>query len=251
VDAFRAAVVAGLGSTTWRIEVVPVAASTNTALLARVRAGECAEPTALIALDQTGGKGRLERRWVTPPGTALALSLTVPLPADPAGWGVVPLAAGVAVVRAVAGFGVAARLKWPNDVIQGERKLSGILVEVHDRTAVVGIGVNVTQGTDTVFPGGVSLAMLGADASRTAVAAAVIAQVDAVMEQLPTPAGRADLLSAYRETCDTLGRTVRVFCSETDWVDGTAVDVTDGGELCVRTSAGLRTYASGDVMHLR
>lgn len=132
----------------WDIRVAWSAESTNTALLAAVRAGATDGRRSLWACEiQDGGRGRLGRRWTSATGASLtmsiALSIARPLPALDG----VTLVCGLAVRDVLAGIGVDAALKWPNDVLVGGRKLAGILVEAHAAggrtTLVVGIGINV------------------------------------------------------------------------------------------------------------
>jgi BirA family biotin operon repressor/biotin-[acetyl-CoA-carboxylase] ligase len=130
-----------------------------------------ADLTVLATDTQTAGRGRLDRAWSTPPGTALAVSVflahepggapaplgsasSAPNPAaalpratlDPRRLGWVPLFAGVAMVRAVRSLGVTgAGLKWPNDVLVDGRKLCGILTELTPTGVVVGAGLNVSM----------------------------------------------------------------------------------------------------------
>ena len=102
----------------------------------------------VVADHQTAGRGRLGRTWTTPPGAALTFSAVVDPVLDDEWWPLVPLVAGYAVARRLRGS-----VKWPNDVLLGDRKVCGILVErVHVRAhgsdkplAVVGIGINVDQ----------------------------------------------------------------------------------------------------------
>ncbi len=101
--------------------------------------------TAIRADTQTEGRGRVAaRRWISDTG-GLWLSMVVPCPGARAKWAILPLAAGWAIVSALRDFGVSgARLRWPNDILIGRRKLAGILVERHrDDTAVIGVGMNV------------------------------------------------------------------------------------------------------------
>lgn len=132
-------------------------ASTNSDLVSRAAPSDLSDLSdlAVIATDtQTAGRGRLDRAWSTPPGTALAVSLFLahepsgaPAPAlDPRRLGWVPLLAGVAMVRAVRSLGVTgAGLKWPNDVLVDGRKLCGILTELTPTGVVVGAGLNVSM----------------------------------------------------------------------------------------------------------
>jgi BirA family biotin operon repressor/biotin-[acetyl-CoA-carboxylase] ligase len=100
----------------------------------------------VTASEQTAGRGRQGRSWTTRPGSAVAMSLILrELPP------LLPLAAAVAVARAV---GDAARIKWPNDVLVGGRKVAGILAEgrLHEGWAVLGIGVNVAVRVEDLPP---------------------------------------------------------------------------------------------------
>ena len=159
----------------WRIDVVEETGSTNADLLARAAAGEDIDGAVLIAESQTAGRGRHGRSWSTPPRSQIALSVGVGVGAVPSdAWGWLPLLTGVAVVDAVAEVaGVAAGLKWPNDVLVGNGKLAGILAEVAapEPVVVVGLGLNVTEAPD---PAATSLSMLGAAVDRTALTDAVL-----------------------------------------------------------------------------
>src|SRR5205814_8295156 len=88
---------------------------------------------------QSAGRGRLDRRWEAPPGTALLVSFV--LDRNP----LLSLAAGVAAAQAC---GPSVRLKWPNDLLVGERKLGGILVETKADRAICGIGINLTSAPE-------------------------------------------------------------------------------------------------------
>ena len=120
--------------------------STNTWLMEKTTV----IPTEIVlTLNQTGGRGRWDRHWVNEPGEGLAISVVIPQPSENSRksssntW--IPLLVGVAVVRSVRFIGVAeATLKWPNDVLVGERKLAGVLCEVRtDGFVVAGVGINL------------------------------------------------------------------------------------------------------------
>ena len=127
--ALRAKALGGLWTA---VDVVASTGSTNADLLARaVAAPDAPEGQVLVAEEQTAGRGRLGRSWTSVPGASLTFSVLLrpaPVQAGRRGW--LPLMTGVAVasaVRAVAGLD--AVLKWPNDVLVGDRKLAGILAE--------------------------------------------------------------------------------------------------------------------------
>src|SRR6266480_6481452 len=130
----------------WReVRVVGETGSTNADLLAKTRSG-ADEGLVLVAEAQTSGRGRMGRRWISPPRRALTFrSLLRPaVPAGLLGW--VPLLAGVAVASALQRTaGVDARLKWPNDVLVDGAKIAGILAERWGNAIVIGTGINVLQ----------------------------------------------------------------------------------------------------------
>jgi BirA family biotin operon repressor/biotin-[acetyl-CoA-carboxylase] ligase len=130
----------------WReVRVVEETGSTNADLLAKARSG-AGEGLVLVAEAQTSGRGRMGRRWISPPRRALTFSVLL-RPAVPAGLlGWAPLLAGVAVASALQRTaGVDARLKWPNDVLVDGAKIAGILAERWTNAVVIGTGINVLQ----------------------------------------------------------------------------------------------------------
>jgi len=172
----------------------------------------------VVAEHQTAGRGRLDRRWEAPPGTALLASFVLaPSP-------VLSLAAGVAAAEAC---GAGVRLKWPNDLLIGDRKVGGILVETTAQKAVCGVGINLTWAPD----GAAALGVARDDLLRR------------LMETLAvwtaSPAGV--VLARWRELSATLGRRVRI-----DGVEGLAEDIGAGGELIVDG----RPFVAGSVTHL-
>ncbi|NIC40685.1 biotin--[acetyl-CoA-carboxylase] ligase [Aquabacterium sp. A08] len=127
------------------VEVLPRIDSTNTELMRRARAGRH-EPVLLVALEQTAGRGRRGRGWVSTPGGSLTFSLGLPL--RPRDWSGLSLVVGVSLAEQLP---PAVRLKWPNDLWWHDRKLGGILVETANvgdlRYAVVGAGLNLHTPT--------------------------------------------------------------------------------------------------------
>jgi len=115
---------------------------------------------AVRARVQTDGRGRSSRTWISDEG-GLWLSAVVPCPGNRSKWSILPLAAGWAIVGALKELGARdLRLRWPNDIMVGRRKLAGLLVErFNAQTAVVGIGLNVFN-----FPEAEEPALLGATA---------------------------------------------------------------------------------------
>lgn len=164
------------------------AASTNDALRALAEQG-AAEGTAVVARTQTHGRGRQHRPWHSPPGLGLYLSVLLRPPWPAADSGVLALLAGIAVATALRQLGVpGVALKWPNDVLTGGKKISGVLVEPvlrgdHIGFAVIGIGVNVRHGAEDFPPElrgtATSCALAGAACTPEQALAAVLAALEA------------------------------------------------------------------------
>lgn len=186
-------------------QVVRLATVTSTQDIAR----DMPIGTVVLADHQTAGRGRLAHRWETPPGTALLVSFV--LEPNP----LLSLTAGVAAAEAC-GSGV--RLKWPNDLLLGGRKVGGILVEATPTKAICGIGINLTWAPE----GAAQL-----DQPR-----------DQVLERLRqaierwTSATPADVLTRWRQLSDTIGKRVRVQLPDRV-IEGIAGDIDASGNLVV------------------
>jgi BirA family transcriptional regulator, biotin operon repressor / biotin---[acetyl-CoA-carboxylase] ligase len=247
------------------VDVVASTGSTNADLLARASADrDTPEGQVLVADEQTAGRGRLGRSWASAPGASLTFSVLLrptSVPADRRGW--LPLLTGVAVAGAVrVASGVDAVLKWPNDVLVGERKLAGILVEQSaDASAVViGVGLNVATPEDDlpVSPSGLpatSLLVEGAHVARDEVLLEILRHLERWYLSFradPDPES-SGLLAAYRGLCATLGREVRVELSADLILEGIVEGIDADGCLLVRSDDALTVtrVSAGDIVHLR
>lgn len=239
------------------LDVVDDTGSTNADL---ARAGLAGAPEGLveIAEHQSAGRGRVQRQWTAPPRSGLAVSVLLRPPADTRPrWGWLPLLAGVAVVTAVRRVaGVDAALKWPNDVLVGDRKLAGILAEVAGDGVVLGMGVNVTLREDELpVPTATSLLLEdAASTDRDPLVRALLRELQTQYVSWRRHAGDADasgLLPAYRTLCTTLGREVTAHLPGGETLTGRATDVDGNGHLVLQTGDTTRTLAAADVVHLR
>lgn len=245
--------------------VRPTSPSTNAELAALARARELPSFTTLVTDDQTAGRGRLDRTWVAPAGSALAISvLIVPRtsagPLAPARFGWLGIAAGVAMSQAVARVLPAASVgfKWPNDVLVSGGKVCGVLAELlPERTAVViGAGVNLAMTAEQLpVASATSVAIEGGDPDPDTVLAGYLDALQRlVIAYLAADADAeaAGLASLAREHCVTLGREVRVELPGGELIEGTATTLDADGRLIVRTPGGAeQAIAAGDVTHAR
>ena len=225
--------------------------STQAEALRLARAGD-PTGTYVVATRQTAGVGRTDHAWTSPPG-GLYLSVIVELPASQSG--LISLALGERLRQHFEeAYGVRSVLKWPNDVLipaeKGPlRKLAGVLVDrVDERTAVVGVGVNVAVRRSDfpveLQPGIAILRELTSYPPDVAqVESETLELLQATIELLESEAGRRAVVSACRRSLYGRGRVARV--------DGRPVgvirDVGDGGELWVEGEHGREAVWAGDL----
>jgi BirA family biotin operon repressor/biotin-[acetyl-CoA-carboxylase] ligase len=208
----------------------------------------------VIADEQSAGHGRQGRPWIAPAGDALLASwLLRPLPSDPA---LFALLAGVAVARGLAELGVSdARLKWPNDVQLGGKKVAGALADAvaapDGGALVLGIGINVRQRTaDLGELAGVatSLAIEGHAVDRLG----LLARLDRQLERIArAPEERRAALEEWRARASMLGREVEVRSGGGTALRGVARELADDGALVLRTASGDQRILAGEVNILR
>jgi BirA family biotin operon repressor/biotin-[acetyl-CoA-carboxylase] ligase len=249
--------VSAMWAGTWEIRRFEEVDSTNTYVRDQARRG-APEGLVAVAEHQTAGRGRLDRRWESPPGANLLVSVLLRPDFEAADLhlctGAVALAAADAC-RELAG--VEPVLKWPNDLLLGEAKLAGVLAEAEFAgsrldAVVVGIGINVAW-PGPAEAGGICLDEAGGSAQPLDKAELLDRLLEGLAARRPLlddPAGREELAGEVRRRCATLGQRVRVTLP-TDELTGVASGIDDAGHLVVETSSGLRLVSAGDVVHLR
>jgi len=221
--------------------------------------GPAAHGAVVTADRQTAARGRMGRTWYTAPGRSLALTVALWPGGDPSHYGVLPLAAALAVRAALAESGVAARLKWPNDVFAGGRKIAGVLLEgrfsgEEPRGLTLGIGVNLGQSREE-FPEELREVATSVRAEGGIVpeaerfAADLLNALDPlVREAIASPSTVVE--SAREAWVHRLGEALAVE-SGSSRREGRFAGVGPGGELLLETAAGVVAFHSGEVSHLR
>jgi BirA family biotin operon repressor/biotin-[acetyl-CoA-carboxylase] ligase len=238
----------------WDIHRLREVDSTNTYVRDRARHGD---PAGLVAVadHQTAGRGRLDRRWESPPGANLLASVLLRPDIDGRDVhlcaGAVALA-GADACREVAG--VEPVLKWPNDLLLDGAKLAGVLAEAEfagsSLTAVVvGIGINVAW-PGPPEAGGTCLDDVGGRTQPIVLLDHLLSALEPRCALLEESAGRRALADEVRRRCGTLGQQVRVTLAGEE-ITGRASAIDDAGRLVVDTAAGARPVSAGDVVHLR
>jgi BirA family biotin operon repressor/biotin-[acetyl-CoA-carboxylase] ligase len=250
-----------------RIAIAERTGSTNADLVRDRALDPAAWPhfSVLVTDDQTDGRGRLGRVWSALAGGAIAVSVVLDVddlrPAD-RGW--VPLLAGAAMTRAIAGqVGDihTARMKWPNDVLVDGRKISGILAEGvtgAGAAIILGAGVNTAMTAEQLpVPTATSLAALGVHVTPGVIDSVLADYLAALGELLGAllledgDAVRAGVHAEVEALCGTLGTAVRVHLPDGSELVGEALRLGSHGELIVGNGADETSVVAGDVVHVR
>ena len=231
-----------------RFESLP---STNTEL-ARIASEGAAEGLAVVADEQTAGRGRLQRAWSSPKGAGLYFSMLLRpvIPVDQ--WPLITFMAALAVGDALReAAGVRTDIKWPNDLLSGERKICGILAETIDthegRAVIIGIGINLTPGA---FPEATSVSeATGTRPDREAILAALLS---ALARWYSLLGEREKIVAAWSSRSSYAnGKLVQVKNGDEVW-QGTTCGVEPDGALRLRTRNGeIKLIRAGDVQTVR
>lgn len=237
------------------IRVVAETGSTNSDLLTGLTG--FSGPTLLVATSQTAGRGRLGRVWHAAPGASLTFSLAWKFQQSVQTLLGLPLAVGVAVAEALAGFDVFVKLKWPNDVLRDGKKLAGILIETAAADhcisecavwAVIGVGLNleVTDGLETKVGREVAGAPWLAQLDRNVLLAAMLSSLSDAMILFASHGfsafeARWNGLHAYAGMPVVIQDRGRLLHQ------GYAIGVDKMGRLLLDTLGGCIALAAGDV----
>lgn len=214
----------------------------------------------VIAKRQTSGYGRKGRAWLSPIG-GLYFSIILKPRLGIENAPLLGLLSGCAVARSLVSIGIEdVKLKWPNDVMIGERKIAGILsefVSINETSSgiIVGIGVNQNCPISKMPPGlqwptTSIIDEIGIETSVQALLCSIINEIDALLQTVEIESSFDAILDEWRKHSSTLGTNVRIH-EEGMTIDGIAKDITKDGALIVKTKEGLRHVVEGDVSHLR
>ncbi len=240
------------------VEVLESATSSNAVASDRAREG-ADEGLVIVAEHQSAGRGRLDRAWEAPARSALTFSLLVRPTAPAADWPWLPLLTGYTVMKTLRAEGYDVGVKWPNDVLVGDRKLVGILVERVETpsgpAAVLGVGLNVSLTADELpVPTATSLTLeSGAEPDRTHLLVELLRSLREAYDvwQAGGAEATARLRSSYAAACVTVGREVRVDLPGGQLLTGRATGVDGAGRLVVLGADGETVVGAGDVVHVR
>jgi BirA family biotin operon repressor/biotin-[acetyl-CoA-carboxylase] ligase len=214
----------------------------------------------VLATDfQLAGKGRMNRSWEASPGSSVMASILLrPRFIQSSGIAWLSLLTALAISRAISDLGPKPQIKWPNDVLIAEKKVSGILAEVATDLScvVIGFGINVNQSIEQLpIDTATSLLLENAGSvDRDQLLAAVIENIKQLYVDLSSAGGDAQasgLRKAILEMSATVGSQVSVEFPDGKKAFGLAKDIDETGRLVVLTQIETLSVSAGDVLHLR
>jgi BirA family biotin operon repressor/biotin-[acetyl-CoA-carboxylase] ligase len=246
----------------YRLAVFDSIGSTNEEAMSRARDGEYG-PIWFVTSEQTAGRGRRHRPWIAPRGN-LACSILEVIDGSPSVAATLGFAAGLALETALRKISIEASLrsagsedmkfslKWPNDVLAGQNKLAGILLEAeavadHRLAVVVGIGTNVVAAPEGTPTPATSLAALGVDIGAEELFAELSNSWAEFRELWDNGRGFGEIRRRWLERAAGLGQPVAIHTAGST-VEGTFDTIDEAGCMVVRTPDGRRVpISAGDV----
>lgn len=232
------------------IETIPETGSTSADLLARLSSGQgLAEGDWLVADRQTSGRGRLGRRWENGAGNFMGSTAVNLGSADPPAH-TLALVAGLAVHAAVSPLidqAALLALKWPNDLLLADRKLSGTMIDRAGDWAVVGIGVNLVSAPVLADRTLAAVAQFGPAPERDRFA---IDLADSFASELGRwrDRGLPDVILRWNAGAHPIGTRLYVNLPQDDYIEGEYAGLTDDGALMLGLASGeIRIVHAGDV----
>lgn len=213
--------------------------------------------TVVIAEEQTSGRGRLGRQWVSPKGRGIWMTILLKPDIMPSEASKLTLVSAYAVCRALERYGLAARIKWPNDIVVNGKKLCGILTEMSAdideiKYVTVGIGINanldVSDFGDEIASTATSIKIeTGKPVSRKTVVGCVLNEFEYVYEAFIRNGSIEDFLEGYKTRSAVLGKDIRVIYKKEELL-GKAVDISAEGHLVIKLEDGsTKEIISGEV----
>lgn len=230
----------------WRVSVVDLTASTQSDLVALVYQKTAQPGDVIVAEYQSAGRGRLTRSFDAPKSTALLFSFYIKPQRAQHDWGWIPLIAGVSVAQVLTYFD--AQVKWPNDILIKDKKVSGLIAEVVGDGIVVGVGINISMTPlELPVPTATSLFIEGAiDLTRNDLLPSFLNLFE--RNFMDWDRGSDEITETYKQMSATIGHEVQVHYPDGRIECDIAVSISSSGELMLANGAHVQ---AGDVVHLR
>ena len=228
--------------------MVDLTASTQSDLSELVNASVAKSGEVIAAEFQSAGRGRLDRAFEAPAQSALLFSFYLTSNRKREYWSFISFLAAIALHDVISKeVEEKTSLKWPNDILIGDKKVAGLLAEQSKEGVIIGIGLNVSMSSQELpVPAATSLAIAGSvNLDRNQLLASFLNQFEKLVSQWET---EVDFTQRYQEISSTIGRKVRVEVVGRQPVEGAAISISDKGALIL--DGGFEVNV-GDVVHLR
>ena len=228
--------------------MVDLTASTQIDLSELVNASVAKSGEVIATEFQSNGRGRLDRTFEAPPQSALLFSLYIAPQRARSDWSFISFLAALAMREVITENLVEnITLKWPNDILIGDKKVAGLLAQQIGDGVIIGIGLNVAMDADELpVPTATSLALAGSNnLDRNLLLSAFLNRFEIIFNEWDSG---SDFLEKYRQVSSTLGRQVRVEVLGRDSIEAEAVSITAQGALILSEGTEVNV---GDVVHLR
>ncbi|MHB8482830.1 MAG: biotin--[acetyl-CoA-carboxylase] ligase [Nitrospiria bacterium] len=236
--------------------------STDSTNLQAVRLGKEGSPNGalVIAEKQTGGKGRLNRTWISPPFANLYFSLLLRPPVSPQAASWIPLLGGVSISKGIHAYtGLLPKIKWPNDILMNGKKAAGILTELNAegnqvQYLVLGIGLNVNMSRFSAAISQTATSLKkesGHSIHREPLLVDLLQEIEKELEHFYQN-GPQTISSEWKRLSDTIGKKVRVRSQTGQIIEGKAIDLDPHGGLILEKEDLTRiTVMAGDITYLQ
>jgi BirA family biotin operon repressor/biotin-[acetyl-CoA-carboxylase] ligase len=242
------AVIASLTSQYWRVSVVDLTTSTQSDLADLVNLNSAKTGDVIATEFQSEGRGRLDRTFEAPPGSALLFSFYVAPKRARTDWGFISHLAALSMQQVISrDLSSQVWLKWPNDILIGGLKVAGLLAQATDHGVIIGIGVNVAMTTEELpVDTATSLAIAGSNnLDRNLILGSFLNHFESNFKEWDKG---GDFIGIYSEVCATLGRNVQVEVIGRENRTGLALSINSLGALLLADGFEVNV---GDVVHLR
>jgi BirA family transcriptional regulator, biotin operon repressor / biotin---[acetyl-CoA-carboxylase] ligase len=240
--------IASLTSQYWRVSVVELTASTQSDLAELASAGRVTNGDVIAAEFQSLGRGRLDRSFEAPQGTALLFSLFLTPQRDRSEWGFISHLAALAMHEIISAYlSYEIKIKWPNDILIRDKKVAGLIAQIAGEGIVIGIGLNVEMSSEEL-PVSTATSLAIADSDQLDRNQILAHFLDLFASKFQEWDNGRDFTVEYAEVSATLGRQVQIEVAGRDKRSGLAQSITSTGALML--SDGFEVNV-GDVVHLR
>ena len=232
----------------WRVSVVDLTASTQSDLAELVDASVAKSGELIVADFQSAGRGRLDRSFEAPPKSALLFSFFLKPKRVRSDWSFISFLAAITMHEVISkDIKDKVSLKWPNDILIGDRKVAGLLAQQIGDGIIVGIGLNVAMNSDELpVPTAISLALAGSNnLDRNVLLSEFLNRFESIFTEWESG---SEFLEKYHQISSTIGRQVRVEVLGRDPIEAEAAAITAQGALILGDGVEVNV---GDVVHLR